>query len=151
MNFDRSVPAADRHRILKALGDIRKFGTTQQALIARFIEESAISIHLGTAQKVGGSGSVRIERIVSAQLAVWRGGVTISRATQFIQLNIARETIDTGGQRGIEGTLVHEGKHAMDYARMIASFSAGGSGSVSRAAPRSRTISILFSRALVCR
>ena len=40
-----------------------------------------------------------------------------------IYINIAEETIDTGGQRGCEGTFVHEGRHAYDFATMIQSYS----------------------------
>lgn len=40
-----------------------------------------------------------------------------------IYIAIAEETIDTGGQRGCEGTFVHEGRHAYDFARTIESFS----------------------------
>lgn len=41
-------------------------------------------------------------------------------------VTIAEETIDTGGQRGCEGTFVHEGRHAFDFAQTIASFSDSG-------------------------
>jgi len=40
-----------------------------------------------------------------------------------IYICIAEETIDTGGQRGCEGTLVHEGRHAYDFAQMLVSLS----------------------------
>jgi hypothetical protein len=40
-----------------------------------------------------------------------------------IYICIANETIDTGFQRGCEGTLVHEGRHAYDFAQMIVSLS----------------------------
>jgi hypothetical protein len=40
-----------------------------------------------------------------------------------IYIAIAEETIDTGGQRGCEGTLVHEGRHAYDFAKTIESLS----------------------------
>lgn len=40
-----------------------------------------------------------------------------------IYIAIAEETIDLGGQRGCEGTLIHEGRHAYDFAQTISSFS----------------------------
>jgi hypothetical protein len=40
-----------------------------------------------------------------------------------VYIAIAEETIDTGGQRGCEGTFVHEGRHAYDFARVIESYS----------------------------
>jgi hypothetical protein len=125
MKFDASISKNDREKILKSLDDIKKYGDTMQRLTAEFIEQSAIPIFVGSAEKVGGSGSVFIDKVVQAQWAIYRGELSALDAAKFIRLSIARETIDTGGQRGIEGTLVHEGKHALDFARMIASFSGG--------------------------
>lgn len=125
MRFDASVPEIDRQRILRALGDIKKYGDSLQRKTAEFIEQSTISVYIGAAEKVGGSGSVYIDKVIPAQWAIYRGAISVLDAARFIRLNVARETIDTGGQRGIEGTLVHEGKHAQDFARMIAGFSAG--------------------------
>lgn len=125
MKFDESVPAADRERILQALSDIKIFGDTMQRSTAEFVERSPITIHIGPAEKVGGSGCVFIDKIIQAQWAIYRGELSFMEAAEFIRLSIARETIDTGGQRGIEGTFVHEGKHAQDFARMIAGFSTG--------------------------
>lgn len=125
MKFDESVPGEDRQRIQRALDDIKTFGNSRQRTTAKFIEETEISIHLGLATKVGGSGSVYIDRIIGVNWAISRGAISISEATEYIRLNIARETIDTGGQQGIEGTFVHEGKHAADFALMISSFSKG--------------------------
>lgn len=125
MKFDESVPGEDRQRIQRALEDIKTFGNSRQRATAKFIEETEISIHLGLAEKVGGSGSVYIDRIIAVNWAISRGALSIAEASAYIRLNIARETIDTGGQQGIEGTFVHEGKHAADFALMIASFSRG--------------------------
>lgn len=126
MRFDaRSVPEIDKRKILRALDDIKEYGDSLHRRIAAFIEQSAISVYIRTAEKVGGSGSVYIDQIIPAQWAIYRGELSFFEAAEFIRLNIARETIDTGGQRGIEGTLIHEGKHAQDFARMLARFSAG--------------------------
>ena len=48
-------------------------------------------------------------------------GLTVATAASAAAL--AGETIDTGGQRGCEGTFVHEGRHAYDFAQMISSYS----------------------------
>lgn len=125
MNFDESVPAQDRQRIKRALQDITAHGTTLHRTIVGFVHDSEITIHLGRAENVGGSGSVLIHKIIGVNWAISRGTLSVREASKFIRLNIARETIDTGGQRGIEGTFVHEGKHALDFALMIATFSSG--------------------------
>ena len=49
--------------------------------------------------------------------------LSVEEAFDEIYIAIAEETIDTGGQRGCEGTFVHEGRHAYDFARTIESFS----------------------------
>ena len=125
MNFDESVPAEDRRRIEQALQDIKTYGNARQRLTAEFIERTEMTIHLGLARDVRGSGSVLVDKIIGVNRAISRQRLSIFEAAQFIRLNIARETIDTGGQRGIEGTFVHEGKHALDFALMISTFSTG--------------------------
>jgi hypothetical protein len=125
MKFDESVPVEDRRRIERALQDIKTYGNCRQRATANFIEETEIAIHLGPAKDVGGSGSVFIDRIIGVNRAISRDPIPVFEAAKFIRLNIARETIDTGGQQGIEGTFVHEGKHALDFALMISSFSHG--------------------------
>ena len=49
--------------------------------------------------------------------------LSLHEALGEVYIAIAEETIDTGGQRGCEGTFVHEGRHAYDFARTIESFS----------------------------
>lgn len=49
--------------------------------------------------------------------------LSLREALGEIYIAIAQETIDTGGQRGCEGTFVHEGRHAYDFAQTIESLS----------------------------
>src|SRR5690606_37861889 len=49
--------------------------------------------------------------------------LNLREALGEVYIAIAEETIDTGGQRGCEGTFIHEGQHAYDFARTIESFS----------------------------
>jgi hypothetical protein len=128
MKFDSDVPAEDCRKFVRALEDIKHYGNSRQRFVAAFVEESEISIYVDAATKVGGSGSVYIDRIIGVNRAISRGELSVLQASAFIRLNIARETIDTGGQRGIEGTFVHEGKHALDFALMIRSFSIADNG-----------------------
>ncbi len=123
MIFDESVPETDRNRIHQALDDIEHHGDRFHKRVSRFIRSSDLNVYLGTAKNVGGSGSVRLADQWGARRAVGSGGLAMFDAAAYVRLNIARETIDTGGQRGIEGTFVHEGKHAMDFAMMLATFS----------------------------
>lgn len=125
MRFDESVDRADRDRIGRALDDIEEHGDRFHRRLSRFVRTSELSIYVGPAKSVGGSGSVRLDSQWGARRAVAGGDLRMFDAARYVRLSIARETIDTGGQRGIEGTLVHEGKHAVDFSLMLASFSSG--------------------------
>lgn len=125
MIFHEKVPDIDRQRIKQGLDDIKKYGDKFQADIANFVEDTGLIINLDLASIIGGSGSVQLSDQRAARKAVQNGDLEFEVAAKFVQLNIARETIDTGGQRGIEGTFVHEGKHAMDFAMMLSTYSKG--------------------------
>lgn len=123
MKFHGEVTVEDRERIAKALEDIGTHGDRFHRRLSRFIEASSLSLYVGPAKEVGGSGSTRIGNAFAARVAVGGSELSMFDAAGFVRLNIARETIDTGGQRGIEGTLVHEGKHAADFSLMLSTFS----------------------------
>lgn len=125
MIYHENVPDEDRRRIERAVADIERHGDSLHRAIARFISGTGLVIFVGPVAQVRGSGSVQLDDQKAAVEAVQRGGLEFREAARFVRLNIARETIDTGGRRGIEGTLVHEGKHAMDFALMLSSFSHG--------------------------
>ena len=125
MKFHQDITPEDRARVLQAIKDIKKYGDDQHRETAEFLEESDALLFIGPANEVGGSGSVCIEDRDLTQNAIDRGKLTLEEAAGCVRMNLARETIDTGGQRGIEGTFVHEGKHLRDFARMIVTFSAG--------------------------
>ncbi|REJ78283.1 MAG: hypothetical protein DWQ47_02135 [Acidobacteria bacterium] len=124
MRFDGKVQSADRERISQALDDIEKHGDRFHKRLSRFIRSSDLALYVDLAENVRGSGSVSLNGQWGARLAVGAGDLRMFDAARHVRLNIARETIDTGGQRGIEGTLVHEGKHALDFSKMLSSFSA---------------------------
>ncbi|MCB1025819.1 MAG: hypothetical protein KDB79_15600, partial [Acidobacteria bacterium] len=125
MRFHENVPELDRRRINQALEDIETYGDRFHFDTVKFIRDTDLVIYLDIASKVGGSGSVQLDDPAGARKAVKAGGLEVFDAARYVRLNIARETIDTGGQRGIEGTFVHEGKHARDFALMLSTFSKG--------------------------
>ncbi|MDH3492069.1 MAG: hypothetical protein OEM82_00845 [Acidobacteriota bacterium] len=125
MRYFADVSKQDRQKIGQALRDIRHFGDRLQVAIARFIEKTELNLFVGPVSVVRGSGSVQLENHKRARKRVEKGTLDLKEAARHVRLNIARETIDTGGQRGIEGTLVHEGKHALDFARMLSTASLG--------------------------
>ena len=125
MRFHENITPEDRARVLQAIKDIKKHGDSQHVETAEFMENSEMLLFIGPATEVGGSGSVGIYEPKAAAKAIKEGNVSLYEAARFIRMNLARETIDTGGQRGIEGTFVHEGKHLRDFALMIETLSTG--------------------------
>ncbi len=125
MIFHDDVQNDDRRRIELAVNDIESHGDSLHRRIARFLAQTDLIIFVGPVSIVRGSGSVQLNDQKAARTAVLKGNLELAEAAAFVRLNIARETIDTGGQRGIEGTLVHEGKHALDFAKMLSTFSMG--------------------------
>jgi len=99
-----------------------------QGAIAALIVQTRLKLHVEPVSEVRGSGSVQLNDQTKAREAVRSGNLSLAGAGEHIRLNIAIETITTGGQRGIEGTHVHEGKHALDFAKMLSSFSLGENG-----------------------
>ncbi|MEZ5306766.1 MAG: hypothetical protein R2684_06435 [Pyrinomonadaceae bacterium] len=126
MIFHSDVEEVDRSRVQRAVADILTYGDSFHKKIARFIDKTELVLFVGPVSVVRGSGSVQLDDMEAARLRVLDGELGLREAASYVRLNIARETIDTGGQQGIEGTLVHEGKHAMDFALMLSSFSFGG-------------------------
>ncbi len=123
MKFDSGINKKYRHSVEDALETIIASGTDEQRRIATLIRDSEMEIRVRPVSVVKASGvtgligpSATNERIAEERLS-------LKEALGEVYIAIAEETIDTGGQRGCEGTLVHEGRHAYDFARMIESYS----------------------------
>lgn len=122
MIFDEQI--ADKYRISveAALDVILENGNEDHRMVTQLIRDSAMLIQVKPVSEVKASG-------VTGVLSPWttRGKLdepmSLMDAMGEVYICIAEETIDTGGQRGCEGTLVHEGRHAYDFAQMIVSLS----------------------------
>ncbi|MBX3287908.1 MAG: hypothetical protein KF855_01060 [Acidobacteria bacterium] len=131
MKFDSGINKKYRRSVEDALDTIIANGTAEQRRIATLIRDSEMEIRVRPVSVVKASGvtgliapSVTNERIAEERLS-------LKEALGEVYIAIAEETIDTGGQRGCEGTLVHEGRHAYDFARMIESYSKAGTNPLS--------------------
>ena len=85
--------------------------------------ESAMEIRVLPVSEVRASGVTGLIDPGETRGRIEDGTLSVRSAFDEIYIAIAEETIDTGGQRGCEGTFVHEGRHAYDFARVIESFS----------------------------
>lgn len=124
MRFDKGIVAKYQKSVEDAFEVILDKGNLNQRFVAQSILDSEMVLCAHPVSAVCASGITGVinpertnERILSERL-------DIEEAFAEIFITIACETIDTGFQRGCEGTLIHEGRHAFDFAGAIASFSA---------------------------
>lgn len=123
MRFENGIADKYRKSVEDAFATIVEKGTPLQQRIAKEILRSDMLVQVKPVSEVNASGitglidpSVTNGRIEDEHLS-------LREALGEVYIAIAEETIDTGGQRGCEGTFVHEGRHAYDFAQTIESFS----------------------------
>lgn len=124
MKFERGIADKYRDSIERAFDVMLEKGNQSHREVAGLILDSKMLIRVQPVSKIRGASGITglidagytNDRIEDERLSV-------REALDEIYIAIAEETIDTGGQRGCEGTFVHEGRHAFDFARTISSFS----------------------------
>ncbi len=123
MKFDTGIAKKYRKSVEDAFDTIVEKGNDLQREIATHILRSKMLVRVRPVSELNASGVTGLidpgatnERIAEERLSLREG-------LGEVYIAIAEETIDTGGPRGCEGTFVHEGRHAYDFARTIESFS----------------------------
>jgi hypothetical protein len=122
MRFDDGIDKKYLRSVEDALAAIMIQGNDEHRRITQLILDSQLLIQVKPVSKVKASG-------VTGVISPWSTRrkldepMMLMEALGEVYICIAEETIDTGGQRGCEGTLVHEGRHAYDFAQMIVSLS----------------------------
>jgi hypothetical protein len=122
VKFDKGIARKYRKSVNDALAVIMERGNEEHRQVTQLILDSKMLIQVKPVSEVKASG-------VTGVISPWktRGKLdepmSLKEAMGEVYICIAEETIDTGGQRGCEGTLVHEGRHAYDFAQMIVSLS----------------------------
>ena len=122
MKFDGGIDRKYRKSVDDALKAIMEHGNDDHRQRTQLILDSKMLIQVKPVSEVKASG-------VTGVISPWRTRGKLDEPMSLIEalgevyICIAEETIDTGGQRGCEGTLVHEGRHAYDFAQMIVSLS----------------------------
>lgn len=123
MKFVSSVGKKYRKSVEDAFEAIAGNGNDQHRRIADLILDSNMLIRVLPVAKVNASGVTGLVDVGETNDKIEDERISLREAFDEIYITIAEETIDTGGQRGCEGTFVHEGRHAFDFAQTIASFS----------------------------
>ncbi|MFL6466507.1 MAG: hypothetical protein ACJ72Z_00970 [Pyrinomonadaceae bacterium] len=123
MKFDAGIAEKYRKSVEDAFGTILEKGTDEQRQIATQIIKSSLLIRVRPVSEINASGVTGLIDPGSTNERIEDEILSVRDALGEIYIAIAEETIDTGGQQGCEGTFVHEGRHAYDFAQTIASFS----------------------------
>lgn len=123
MKFDTGIAKKYRKSVEDAFAVIMDKGDAQQKRVGGAIIDSKMLVQVKPVSEVNASGRTGLISSVKTNIRLAKERVDLEEALGDIYIVIAEETIDTGFQRGCEGTFVHEGQHAYDFATALESFS----------------------------
>jgi hypothetical protein len=123
MRFDHRIEKRYRRSVEEAFDAILAQGNDLHREIIGIILESEMLVRIRPVNEINASGVTGLIDRGDTNDKIEDGRLNMIEALGEVYIAIAEETIDTGGQRGCEGTFVHEGRHAYDFARTIESFS----------------------------
>ncbi|MEO5859372.1 MAG: hypothetical protein ABIR33_10530, partial [Pyrinomonadaceae bacterium] len=123
MKFDNGIGRKYRKSVEDAFDAIMEHGSEMHRMIAKLILKSDMLVRVQPVSEINASGITGLIDPAATNEKIAEERLGLREALGEVYIAIAEETIDTGGQRGCEGTFVHEGRHAYDFAQMIASYS----------------------------
>jgi hypothetical protein len=123
MKFDKGIEKKHRDSIEKACATIVEKGDDFHQQMMNEFFESKMLIKVEPVAKINASGVTGVINAITTNLRMMRERLDLRDALGEICITVATETIGDGFQRGVEGTLVHEGRHAYDFARTLESLS----------------------------
>ena len=123
MRFESGIDNKYLRSIEDAFDAILVNGNELQREIAELILKSDMLVRVRPVREINASGVTGLVDRGDTNDRIEDERLSLLEALGEVYIAIAEETIDTGGQRGCEGTFVHEGRHAYDFARTIESFS----------------------------
>jgi hypothetical protein len=123
MKFAGDMSGKYQRSVEDALSTILARGNDFHQMMVNELLDSDMQLRVQPVSKVRASGVTGLINPVMTNIRLTRTRMNLREALGEVYISIAEETIDTGGQRGCEGTLVHEGRHAYDFAQTIASLS----------------------------
>lgn len=123
MRFDRNIDSKYRRSVELAFDAILDHGNDMHRTIANHILKSDMLVRVRPVSEINASGITGLIDPAATNDKIAEERLGLRQALGEVYIAVAEETIDTGGQRGCEGTFVHEGRHAYDFAQMIASYS----------------------------
>ncbi|MEO8572897.1 MAG: hypothetical protein ABI481_02925 [Pyrinomonadaceae bacterium] len=123
MKFGLGIAKKYRKSIDDAFEAMLEKGNDSHREVAELILGSKMHVRVRPVSQINASGVTGLIDSGDTNDRIEDERLNLREAFDEIYIAIAEETIDTGGQRGCEGTFVHEGRHAYDFAKTIESFS----------------------------
>lgn len=123
MKFEKGIDKKYRQSVEDAFATIIERGNDFHREMMNEIIESKMLVRVRPVKEINASGITGVINSVKTNLKMASERLSFREALGLIYIAIAEETIDTGGQRGCEGTFVHEGRHAYDFALTLESLS----------------------------
>lgn len=123
MRFEKGIARNYRKSVEDAFAAIIEKGNDEHRRVMKAILASDLLIRVQPVSEINASGITGLISSVATNLKLATERLSLREALGEVYIAIAEETIDTGGQRGCEGTFVHEGRHAYDFAQTISSLS----------------------------
>lgn len=123
MKFDKKIDKKYRQSVEDAFAVIMEKGDYLHRYYMNEILESKMLVRVKPVSKINASGITGLINPVKTNFKMATERLSLRDALGEVYIAIAEETIDTGGQRGCEGTFVHEGRHAYDFAQTLESMS----------------------------
>lgn len=123
MKFDYGIAERYRKSVEDAFDTILDKGNEFHRFLAGQILASDMLVRVRRVSEINASGVTGLIDSGRTNNRIEDERLSLREALGEVFIAIAEETIDTGGQRGCEGTFVHEGRHAYDFAQTIESFS----------------------------
>ncbi|HVE59608.1 MAG TPA: hypothetical protein VNB22_22550 [Pyrinomonadaceae bacterium] len=123
MKFDKGIDKKYRQSIEDAFETILEKGNERHRRTLKLILDSKMTVCVHPVSKVNASGITGVVDPSHLNDRIESERMSLQDAFDELFITIAEETIDTGFQRGCEGTFAHENQHAFDFAQTIESFS----------------------------
>ncbi len=123
MKFAKGLEEKYRKSVEDAFATIVAKGNDFHRWMMKEILASDMLVRVQPVSEINASGITGLISPVKTNYRLMTERMNLREALAEIYISIAEETIDTGGQRGCEGTFVHEGRHAYDFAQTIESLS----------------------------
>lgn len=121
MKFERGTAKKYRKSVEDAFAVIADCGNGFHRHMVHEIVESKMLIRCQPVAEINASGITGVIDSARTNEKIAAGPMSLREALGEVYIAIANETMNT--QRGCEGTFVHEGRHAYDFAQTIASLS----------------------------